>query len=133
MAALGTPWAAAAEPTNPAPGTEVGQKSLLDLYTTGGSLMHFILLCSIGTIAGVVYCFIFVNRRKMLPPAIHHSLVQLARSRDVNGAWQLCDTSPSAYAHVISPAIRPTNPEWNRRPAKRSTAKNPNKCCGSIT
>ena len=38
----------------------------------------------------------------MLPPAIHHSLVQLARSRDVNGAWQLCDTSPSAYAHVIS-------------------------------
>lgn len=109
IGALSIPWAAAAEPATPAPGAEVGQKSLLDLYTTGGTLMHFILLCSIGTIAGVVYCFISVNRRKMLPPAIHHSLVQLARSRDVNGAWQLCDTSPSAYAHVISPALLKVN------------------------
>jgi len=93
----------------PAAGTEVGQKSLFDLYATGGTLMHFILLCSIGTIAGVVYCFIAVNRGKMLPTAVHQSLVQLARRRDVNGAWQLCENSTSAYANVISPALLKVN------------------------
>lgn len=99
-----------AAPLSPA-ATEVGRKSLLDVYLVGGSLMHFILACSIGTIAGVIYCFLSVNRRRMMPPADHQNLVQYARHQDVNGAWQLCETSPSAYARVIAPALLKLNPQ----------------------
>jgi len=99
----------AAEPPAPPPGTEVGRKSLLDVYLVGGSLMHFILACSIGTIAGVVYCGMYVNRNKLMPAAVHQSLVQCARRRDVTGAWQLCEGSPTAYARVIGPALLKVN------------------------
>lgn len=110
----------ASEPADspPPPGTQVGQKSLLDVYLVGGSLMHFILACSIGTIAGVVYCFVFVNRGRMMPAAIHQSLVQCARRRDVTAAWQLCDGSPSAYARVLSPALLKVN--FDRDQANKS-------------
>jgi biopolymer transport protein ExbB len=103
------PDEAAARPA--AAATQVGQKSLLDVYLVGGSLMHFILACSIGTIAGVVYCFLSVNRRRMMPPAEHQNLIQYARHQDIQGAWQLCETSPSAYARVISPALLKLNPQ----------------------
>jgi hypothetical protein len=46
-----------AAPLRPPP----ADKSLLDLYKTGGFLMHPILLCSIGTIAVSVYCFMQIN------------------------------------------------------------------------
>jgi biopolymer transport protein ExbB len=102
--------AAEPPPTTPAPpATQVGQKSLLDMYLVGGSLMHFILACSIGTIAGVVFCFLSVSRGKMMPAAVHHSLVQCARRRDIDGAWQLCETSPSTYARVLGPALLKAN------------------------
>lgn len=88
---------------------EVGTKSLLDLYNVGGSLMHFILLCSIGTIAASVYCFVVISPKKMMPKTTHQSMVQFARQKDVNGAWQLCESSNSAYAKVISPALLKVN------------------------
>ena len=110
---------AAEPPASPAPaGTQVGQKSLLDVYLVGGSLMHFILACSIGTIAGVVYCFLSVNRGRMMPAAVHQSLVQCARRKDVNAAWQLCEGSPSAYARVVSPALLKVN--FDREQANKS-------------
>lgn len=116
FSALALSFGTAAEPS--AAGTQVGQKSLLDVYLVGGSLMHFILACSIGTIAGVVYCFISVNRGKMMPAAVHQSLVQCARRKDVNGAWQLCDGSFSAYARVVSPALLKVN--FDRDQANKS-------------
>jgi biopolymer transport protein ExbB len=121
LTALAMVLCPAAEPPDadpPAAGTQVGQKSLLDVYLVGGSLMHFILACSIGTIAGVVYCFISVNRRKMMPDTVHHSLVQCARRRDINGAWQLCESSPSAYARIVSPALLKIN--FDRDQANKS-------------
>lgn len=101
-----------AAPSAPATATapkEVGQKSLLDIYKVGGSLMHFILLCSIGTIAATVYCFVVISPRKMMPKTTHQSMVQFARQKDVNGAWQLCESAPSAYSKIISPALLKVN------------------------
>lgn len=87
----------------------VSEKSLLDLYNTGGSLMHAILLCSIGTIAAGVYCFITINPAKMMPKGIHHSMIQFARHRDVNSAYQTCESSPCTYTNVISPSLLKIN------------------------
>lgn len=98
-----------ADPVEPPGSVQVGKKSLLDVYLVGGSLMHFILVCSIGTIAGVVYCFVSVNRGKMMPASLHQTLLQCARRRDVTGAWQVCDGSPSTYTRVLSPALLKVN------------------------
>ena len=40
------------------------EKSLLDLFNAGGALMWPILLCSVGTIAVGVYCFLQINQKK---------------------------------------------------------------------
>lgn len=87
----------------------VAEKSLLDLYRTGGSLMHAILLCSIGTIAAGIYCFITINPRKMMPKAAHNSMVQFARNKDVNSAYQLCEATSCTYTNVISPSLLKIN------------------------
>ena len=100
---------AAAETPSPPAGAEVGRKSLLDVYLVGGSLMHFILACSIGTIAAAVYCGLYVNRGRLMPESVHQSVVQCARRRDVTGAWQLCQGSVTAYARVVGPALLKVN------------------------
>lgn len=87
----------------------VAQKSLLDLYNSGGSLMHIILLCSIGTIAAGIYCFITINPRKMMPKTTHSSMIQFARHQDVNSAYQLCESTPSTYSNIISPSLLKIN------------------------
>lgn len=93
----------------PAAAVQTGQKSLMDVYKSGGLLMHFILLCSVGTIAAVVYCFVAVNPGRMMPKTSHHSMVQFARHRDVNAAYQLSEQNPSAYAKVVGPALLKVN------------------------
>jgi biopolymer transport protein ExbB len=109
---------AAASPPAAETAPEVQSKSLLDIYKVGGSLMHFILLCSIGTIAATVYCFIVISPGKMMPKANHQSMVQFAKQKDVNGAWQLCESTPSAYSKVISPALLKVN--FDRDQANKS-------------
>jgi biopolymer transport protein ExbB len=99
---------APASPSAAAP-AEVGHKSLLDVYKAGGDLMHFILLCSIGTIAAAVYCFITISPGKMMPKNTHQSMIQFAKQKDVNGAYQLCESAPSTYTKVISPALLKVN------------------------
>ncbi|TLD72192.1 MotA/TolQ/ExbB proton channel family protein [Phragmitibacter flavus] len=102
------PALVAQEPTAPEPEV-VAQKSLLDLYNTGGSLMHIILLCSIGTIAAGIYCFIAINPKKMMPKTTHASMIQFARHKDVNSAYQLCESAPSTYSNIISPSLLKIN------------------------
>ncbi len=116
LAALVLAFSGAAEPPSPSgdastppPGAQVGQKSLLDMYLLGGWIMHCIMVCSIGTIAVVVYCVVSLKPGKMMPAALHQSVVQCARRRDVNGAWQICEGSPSTYTHVLSPALLKVN------------------------
>ncbi len=42
-------------------------KSALDIYKDGGWFMHVLLVCSMGTIAVIVYCFIQITPKKMAP------------------------------------------------------------------
>jgi biopolymer transport protein ExbB len=99
----------AAETAPPPPLPPVKERSLLDLYNQGGFLMHFILLCSIGTIAVGVYCGIQINGKKMQPASQVDALLQHMRSRNVGGAYELCQSHPNTYSNVVSSALLKVN------------------------
>lgn len=108
---LTTVVAAAQDPaTAPAaPPAAVVEKSLLDLFFAGGPLMWPILLCSVGTIAVGVYCFLQINQKKMMPKAQEAAVSQYMQHRDPNAAYQLCQSSPNVFANTISAALLKVN------------------------
>ncbi len=93
----------------PPPPPAVAEKSLLDLYAQGGLLMHFILVCSMGTITVGIYCALQINRRKMQPAAHIGALTQFMQSRDVGGAYEFCQQHPNAYTNTVSAALLKVN------------------------
>ncbi len=100
--------AQAEQPETPA-AAQVEEKSLLDLYAQGGPLMHFILLCSIGTIAVGVYCFIQINPKKMRPKALVDSLNGYMQSRDPGSAYEVCQANPNSFTNTVSAALLKVN------------------------
>jgi hypothetical protein len=66
-------WAQDAAPPPPAGNATAAKppvdKTLLDNFYAGGSLMWPLLLCSIGTTAVGIYCFLQINSKKMMPKA----------------------------------------------------------------
>jgi biopolymer transport protein ExbB len=88
---------------------KVEEKSLLDLYRQGGMLMHPILLCSIGTIAVGVYCFLQINANKMQPKAQVDVLVQYMRHHDPGSAYEFCQSNPNSFSNVVSAALLKVN------------------------
>lgn len=89
--------------------TEVQTKTALDYYWAGGSLMHPILLCSIGTIAVLAYAVIQINRRKMMPAQVHQRLVQMMQHKQVGEAYQYCQDHPNSYTNVVASALLKVN------------------------
>ena len=83
--------------------------SALDLYNQGGGFMHVLLLCSIGTIAAVVYCFVQISRKKMAPPGLVNQVNAAMATRDVVSAYSACQAHPSSYARVMSGALLKVN------------------------
>lgn len=83
--------------------------SALDLYQQGGAFMHILLICSIGTIAVSVYCFIQITRKKMAPPALVDQVNASMANRDVGGAYSACQSNPSSYAKVMTSALLKVN------------------------
>lgn len=100
---------AQADPPPPANVPAVEEKSLLDLFNAGGPLMWPILLCSVGTIAVGVYCFIQINQRKMMPKAQESSVSHFMQQRDPNAAYQICQSAPNAFANTMSAALLKVN------------------------
>ena len=98
-----------ATPPPAPPPPAVVEKSLLDLFLTGGPLMWPILLCSIGTIAVGVYCFLQINQKKMMPKAQEAAVSQYMQQRDPNSAFQLCQSSPNVFANTMSAALLKVN------------------------
>jgi biopolymer transport protein ExbB len=96
-------------PPPPAPPLEVGQKTALDYYKGGGVWMHPLLLCFMGMTAISVYCFITINRKKMLTPNVHQSLIRHMQAREVEPAYQLCLDTDSSYTRVVSSAMLKVN------------------------
>jgi biopolymer transport protein ExbB len=83
--------------------------SALDLYKQGGGFMHILLLCSVGTIAVAIYCFVQVSGKKMAPKALVDQVNAAMASRDVVGAYGACQASPSSYARVMAGALLKVN------------------------
>lgn len=83
--------------------------SALDLYNQGGSFMHILLVCSIGTIAVAVYCFVQIARKKMAPPALVEQVNRAMAEKDVGTAYSTCQGNPSSYAKVMSGALLKVN------------------------
>lgn len=88
---------------------EVKTKTALDYYNSGGSMMHPILLCSIGTIAVLGYAFLQITRRKMMPMGLHQTLVRHMQQNQVGEAYQLCTDNPNSYTNVVASALLKVN------------------------
>ena len=83
--------------------------SALDLYKQGGAFMHILLVCSIGTIAVAVYCFIQISAKKMAPPALVDQVNSAMAARDVNSAYSACQANASSYGKVMTGALLKVN------------------------
>jgi biopolymer transport protein ExbB len=94
---------------DPAAGVVARDVSALDLYNQGGGFMHVLLLCSIGTIAAVVYCFVQISRKKMAPPSLVNQVNAAMATRDVVAAYSACQSHPSSYARVMAGALLKVN------------------------
>ena len=83
--------------------------SALDLYNQGGGFMHILLVCSIGTIAVAVYCFIQISRKKMAPQGLVDRVNASMASRDVGTAYSICESSSCSYGRVLAGALLKVN------------------------
>ncbi len=96
-------------PASPVPVGVEQNVSALDLYKQGGGFMHVLLICSIGTIAVSVYCFIQISRKKMAPQSLVDQVNAAMASRDVVGAYNACQANPVSYARVMTGALLKVN------------------------
>ncbi len=109
MSVAGYSQDAAEPPPANEPAAEVQTQSALDLYNQGGGFMHILLICSIGTIAVAVYCFVQISAKKMVPKTMVDQVNAAMASKDVGSAYQICQSNPNSYAKVISNALLKVN------------------------
>jgi biopolymer transport protein ExbB len=83
----------------------VKETSLLEIYQQGGSLMHLISLCSIGTFAVCVYCFIQISAKKMNPKSLYETLLKYMQERNVPAAYDLCRVQSPTLAKILAAAL----------------------------
>ena len=89
-------------------------KSALDIYSEGGWFMHVLLVCSIGTIAVVVYCFVQITPKKMAPKQNVDQINAAMASKDVGTAYSICQSNPNTYTNVMSQALLKVNFERDK-------------------
>ncbi len=113
FAFVATPATAVAQ-DEPLPSAEAAQvavedKTLLDMFNQGGWLMYPLLLCSIGTAAVAVYCFLQINGQKMMPPTQVEAIGKNMEQRDAASAYSLCHGNPNAFSNTMSAALLKVN------------------------
>lgn len=104
----------AQETAAPAPAGQTAKpqpkdKTLLDTFNAGGMLMWPILLCSIGTAAVAVYCFLHINGNKLMPKAQVEAVGQYMQARDAASAYSLCHSQPNVFANTMAAALLKVN------------------------
>lgn len=99
----------AQEATPPPAVGEVREKTLMDLFNSGGMLMYPLLLCSIGTVAVAIYCFIQISPTKMVPKTQVEAVGQFMQQRDAGGAYALCQANPNIFASTMAAALLKVN------------------------
>ncbi len=68
-----------------------------------------LLLCSIGTAAVGMYCFLQINGKKMMPNSQVESVGQFMQARDASSAYSLCQSQPNVFANTIAAAMLKVN------------------------
>lgn len=84
-------------------------KTLLDTFNAGGPLMWPILLCSIGTAAVSVYCFLHINGNKLMPKTQVEAVGQYMQARDASSAYSLCQNAPNVFSNTMAAALLKVN------------------------
>jgi biopolymer transport protein ExbB len=87
----------------------VRDKTLLDMFNQGGWLMYPLLLCSIGTAAVAVYCFIQISGKKLIPAAQVAAVGNDLEQRDAASAYALCQGNPNVFSNTLSAALLKVN------------------------
>jgi len=109
MAASAILLAAPLEAAPPESAKPPKDKTLLDTFYAGGSLMWPILLCSIGTAAVGVYCFTQIKGSKLMPKSQVEAVGQYMQARDAGSAYSLCHTQPNVFANTMAAALLKVN------------------------
>lgn len=104
-----SPSPSADEVAETLPPTGEQTKSLLDVYKSGGGMMHILALMFIGTVAVAGYCFLQVTAGKMVPKRLVDSVNRTMAERDINAAYSLCQENPNTYSRVLSQALLKVN------------------------
>ncbi len=126
MATFSAP--AIAQSPEDAPGSTTGPVetvSLLELYNQGGLLMHFILMCSIAVISISGFCFLRINRRRLLPVRMISSLTRQMAEKSVTEAYHDTEKSNSLLAGAMSAALEKADfeePKYNRDAMEKAAA-----------
>ncbi len=104
---------------------EAGQKlTLLYYFNLGGIWMYPLLLCSFGMIGITTFCFLQINKNKLMPPALLSALRNYMANRQVGEAYQLCQANPCTLTRVLSAALIRVNyqKEMYNKPAMEASA-----------
>ncbi|MFT4175905.1 MAG: MotA/TolQ/ExbB proton channel family protein [Luteolibacter sp.] len=80
-------------------------KSLLDLYSEGGWVMHMIALTSVGMLAVLGYTVSRVNQKRMMPPELQRSLEKSLSEQDVTETLRLCESHDCSLSHVVKQTL----------------------------
>lgn len=88
---------------------QVGEKSLLDFYNTGGVLMHPILACSMASLAVGAYCWVQMNHGKMHPKGMKEELLHLVQAREVSQAYEICLLRGGCLGEAFAAALLKVN------------------------
>lgn len=99
----------AADEAAPAENVPVESKTLLDMFNQGGALMYPLLLCSIGTVAVAVYCFLQISGKKMMPSTQVEAVGQYMQQRDAASAYSLCHSNGNVFANTMAAALLKVN------------------------
>ncbi len=84
-------------------------KTLMDLFNSGGPLMWPLLGCSIGTAAVGIYCFLQINGKKLMPKGQVEAIGQYMQSRDATSAYSLCHSDPNVFSNTMASALLKVN------------------------
>ena len=90
------------------------KRTLLDTYMDGGWMMHVLTVCSVGTIAVAVWCFMQVTAKKMVPPLLVEQMTKLMQKREAGQAYELCQAADNSFTRVLGAALVKVNFERDK-------------------
>ena len=87
--------------------------------------MHIIALCSVATLALGAYCAIMYRKGKMMPAQVVAHLSELVSHRNLESAYEYCQTNPGPFTHALASALTKANYErdmFNKTAMENSVA-----------